>query len=93
MNIIQYENYQEKREQDPSGFPYLTYPCTIPLDFSKVPLHWHDEMEFIYIKKGTGLVSVDFVPYEVHGGDIIVVSLVSFIPSKSGSRNPWSMRI
>ncbi|HBG11597.1 MAG TPA: AraC family transcriptional regulator, partial [Clostridium sp.] len=63
MNIIQYENYQEKREQDPSGFPYLTYPCTIPLDFSKVPLHWHDEMEFIYIKKGTGLVSVDFVPY------------------------------
>ncbi|WP_313153175.1 AraC family transcriptional regulator [Lacrimispora sp.] len=73
MNIIQYENYQEKREQDPSGFPYLTYPCTIPLDFNKVPLHWHDEMEFIYIKKGSGLVSVDFVPYEVHGGDIIVV--------------------
>lgn len=73
MNIIQYENYQEKREPDPSGFPYLTYPCTIPLDFNKVPLHWHDEMEFIYIKKGTGLVSVDFVPYEVHAGDIVVV--------------------
>ncbi|WP_077611820.1 AraC family transcriptional regulator [Clostridium sp. Marseille-P2415] len=73
MNIIEYENYQEKREQDPSGFPYLTYPCTIPLDFNKVPLHWHDEMEFIYIKKGTGLVSVDFVPYEVHAGDIVIV--------------------
>lgn len=73
MNIIQYENYQEKREQDPSDFPYLTYPCTIPLDFNKVPLHWHDEMEFIYIKKGTGQVSVDFVPYEVQAGDIILV--------------------
>lgn len=73
MNIIQYENYQEKREEDLSGFPYLTYPCTIPLDFNKVPLHWHEEMEFIYIKKGTGLVSVDFVPYEVHGGDIVMV--------------------
>lgn len=73
MNIIQYENYQEKREQDLSGFPYLTYPCTIPLDFNKVPLHWHEEMEFIYIKKGAGLVSVDFVPYKVHEGDIVVV--------------------
>ncbi|EXG85365.1 DNA-binding domain-containing protein, AraC-type [Clostridium sp. ASBs410] len=84
MNIIQYENYQEKREQDPSGFPYLTYPCTIPLDFSKVPLHWHDEMEFIYVKKGTGLVSVDFIPYEVHGGDIIVVS-----PGKLHTIEKW----
>ncbi|MEY8352428.1 AraC family transcriptional regulator [Lachnospiraceae bacterium 54-53] len=73
MNIIEYENYQEKREHDPFGFPYLTYLCTIPLDFGRVPLHWHDEMEFIYIKKGTGLVSVDFVPYEVHGGDIVIV--------------------
>jgi len=73
MNIIEYENYQEKREHDPFGFPYLTYPCTIPLDFSKVPLHWHDEMEFIYIKKGMGLVSVDFVPYEVHSGDIVII--------------------
>lgn len=73
MNIIEYENYQEKREQDPSDFPYLTYPCTIPLDFNKVPLHWHEEMEFIYIKKGRGIVSVDFVPYEVQAGDIIII--------------------
>ena len=29
----------------------ITYPCSIPLDFSRVPLHWHDEMEIIYIKK------------------------------------------
>ncbi|MDR1550495.1 MAG: AraC family transcriptional regulator [Hungatella sp.] len=85
MNIIQYENYQEKHEQDPSGFPYLTYPCTIPLDFNKVPLHWHDEMEFIYIKKGTGLVSVDFTPYEVHGSDIIVVC-----PGKLHTIEKWN---
>ena len=52
MNIIEYENYQEKKERGHSDFPYITYPCSIPLDFSKVPLHWHDEMELIYIKKG-----------------------------------------
>lgn len=73
MNIIQYENYQEKREHDHRSFPYLTYPCSIPLDFTRVPLHWHDEMEFVYIKKGHGLVSVDFVSYEVKEGDIVII--------------------
>lgn len=73
MNIIQYENYQEKRNPDESPFPYLTYPCSIPLDFPLVPLHWHDEMEFVYIKKGRGLVSVDFTPCEVTAGDIIFI--------------------
>lgn len=73
MNIIQYENYQEKRDSTESPFPYLTYPCSIPLDFPLVPLHWHDEMEFVYIKKGRGLVSVDFTPFEVEAGDIIII--------------------
>lgn len=74
MNIIQYESYQEKRISDKSDFPYLTYPCSIPLDFLKVPLHWHDEMEFIYIKKGTGTVSVDFTAHTVAAGDIVIIS-------------------
>lgn len=73
MNIIQYENYQEKKEHGQSGFPYITYPCSIPLDFPKVPLHWHDEMELIYIKKGCGIVSIDFTVYQVEAGDILVI--------------------
>lgn len=78
MNIIQYENYQEKRKEMTSGLPYITYLCSIPLDFTKVPLHWHDEMELIYIKKGrgrvsVGLVSLDLVSYEVREGDIVIV--------------------
>lgn len=73
MNIIQYENYQEKRNPDESPFPYLTYPCSIPLDFPLVPLHWHDEMEFVYIKKGRGMVSVDFTPLTVSAGDIVLI--------------------
>lgn len=73
MNIIQYENYQEKRDSAESPFPYLTYPCSIPLDFPLVPLHWHDEMEFVYIKKGRGLVSVDFTHFEVAAGEIVIV--------------------
>ncbi len=51
MNILEYENYQEKKSHGSESFPYITYPCSIPLDFERVPAHWHDETEIIYIKK------------------------------------------
>lgn len=73
MDISQYENYQEKEIPADPLFPYQTYLCSIPLDFSAVPLHWHDEMEIIYIKKGSGCVSVDFDSYQVKGRDIVLV--------------------
>ena len=74
MNILEYENYQERKQHTDSGFPYNTYLCSIPLDFREVPVHWHNEMELIYIKKGVGTVSLDFEAMRVQAGDIIVVA-------------------
>lgn len=73
MNILEYENYREKITLSDPDFPYITYPCSIPLDFPHVPLHWHDEMEFIYIKKGSGVVTVDFTQYVVDAGTIVLI--------------------
>ncbi len=73
MKINEYEYYQEKRIHTSSSFPYVTYPCSIPLDRSKVPLHWHDDMELVYVKKGNGMVTVDFITYKVSAGDIVVI--------------------
>ena len=73
MNILEYENYQEKVSHSDPDFPYITYPCSIPLDFSCVPMHWHDEVEFIYIKKGNGLITVDFIQYPVAAGTIVLI--------------------
>ena len=56
MLIPEYENYQESKKHGKDSFPYDTYLCTIPKDFHMVPLHWHDEMEMIYIKKGRSLL-------------------------------------
>ena len=44
MNILEYENYHEDKTHVELTFPYNTYLCSIPLDFSGVPLHWHDDM-------------------------------------------------
>lgn len=73
MNILEYENYHEEKEHGKPDFPYNTYLCSIPLDFQEVPAHWHDEMEFIYIKKGTGMVTVDFQEYTVSAPAIILI--------------------
>ena len=73
MNILEYENYQEKKEHIHSTFPYNTYLCSIPLDFEKVPLHWHDEMEIIYIKKGHGYVTLEMTQHKVSGGTIVLI--------------------
>ena len=77
MNILEYENYQEKKDHTNLDFPYNTYLCSIPLDFELVPPHWHDEMEIIYIKKGRGIVYVDFKEYIVNS-----LSLVFILPGQ-----------
>ena len=63
MNILEYENYHEAKTHVEFTFQYLL--SFIPLDFSGVPLHWHDDMELIYIKKGCGHISEDFKEYHV----------------------------
>lgn len=73
MNIPEYEKYQENKQHGDVVFPYDTYICTIPLDFTQVPEHWHEEVEIIYIKKGNGIVAVDLTPYAVSSGSIILV--------------------
>ena len=52
--------YHETKKHADTMFAFNIYPCTIPLDFSFVPLHWQDSVELIYIKKGNGYVRVDF---------------------------------
>ena len=73
MKHTQYETYHETKKHTPEDFPYNIYLCSIPLDFTQVPTHWHAEMELIVIKKGEGMVSVNLTPYKVSAGDIVVV--------------------
>lgn len=73
MKALNYEYYHEKKPHVSPRFPYNTYLCTIPLDFTHISTHWHDELELIIVKKGRGKIDVDLSPYEVKAGDIILV--------------------
>ncbi len=70
--------YQETKKHGSRLFPFNIYPCTIPLDFPAVPLHWHKEMELIYIKKGKGQIQLETQNYEGAPGDIFVVTPGAF---------------
>lgn len=75
VNSIKTRNfaYHETKRHSDTMFAFNIYPCTIPADFAFVPLHWQDSMEIIYIKKGSGIVQVDFEVFEAEAGDIFFV--------------------
>lgn len=65
--------YQEQKQHGSKLFPFNIYPCTIPLDFPSVSLHWHKDMELIYIKKGKGEIQIETTLFVGKPGDIFVV--------------------
>lgn len=73
MNLEEYTQYKETLLHEQPGFAYNTYLCTIPLDFPRVGLHWHDQMEIIYVKKGSGSVTVGSRKYSVRAGSIMPI--------------------
>ena len=88
MNLNEYQNYHETKSHTVSEFPYNTYLCSIPLDFTLVPLHWHAELEIVLIKKGAGLISVDFDKRTVSSGDIVFIR-----PGQLHSIEQYSTRV
>lgn len=65
--------YHETKRHSDTMFAYNVYPCTIPKDFTFVPLHWQDSMEIIYVKRGTGMVQVGQEMFSAKQGDIFIV--------------------
>ncbi|WP_416753482.1 AraC family ligand binding domain-containing protein [Anaerobutyricum hallii] len=93
MDKLQYKIYHENKTHTPDDFPYNTYLCSIPLDFKSVNLHWHDEVEIIVIKKGTGIVSVDLTTYLSAPETLFLSSPDSSTQSARKTGRLWNTRI
>lgn len=72
MNISDYAQYKETNIQKHERFAFNLYFCTIPLDFERVALHWHDEIELIFIKKGRARVTLGLLSYTAEAGTILI---------------------
>lgn len=54
-------------------FPYAIYHVRIPLHITSYPLHWHKEIEFIYVIDGAITITVNGKRIDMKKGDISVI--------------------
>ena len=47
----------EQKQHGTSEFPYVVYHSVIPDFIHSYPLHWHEEIEFIFIISGQVLIT------------------------------------
>lgn len=54
-------------------FPYAIYHVRIPLHITSYPLHWHKEIEFVYVIDGIVTITVNGKKIDMKKGDIAVI--------------------
>lgn len=67
----------ELKENTPHGtkeYPYDQYFIHNVKQFFQFPVHWHDELEIIYIKQGTLQLSINGLDYTGNAGSIFLVN-------------------
>ena len=54
--------------------PYVALNTIMPDLYTTYPMHWHDEMEIVYVESGEFEESIDLENYHVRQGDIILIN-------------------
>ena len=78
--------FHETKNHGQLTFPYIVYRGKIPEYIPSYPLHWHDEMELIYIKSGSGIITIQSHQYKVKANDILLI-LPQTVHSIEGFQN------
>ena len=72
---------KETRKHGTDLLPYDIYKTSIPEFYTSFPIHWHNEIEIVYVIKGRARYTVDFMEYIIEKGDVLIIppsSLHSF---------------
>ena len=62
------ENKNESKEARKHGtdlLPYDVYRTQIPKFYTSFPMHWHEEIEIVYVLKGYAKYIIDFEEIEI----------------------------
>ena len=71
-NEGKYQYLKENKAHGELDFPFNIYKNSFDSRFENY-IHWHDELEIIYIESGEGVVSIDLNTYNIKTGDIILI--------------------
>ena len=69
----QFSNLQENVKHGDFMMPFAQYVSWIPKSFTTFEMHWHKEVEVIYVQSGCCEMNIDLERYVVKEGDILIV--------------------
>lgn len=72
MNIQNIDLF-EMHEPLTGSFPFAALTAVLPDDLSSVSIHWQDTMEILFIREGSGRISIDLETFPVKKGDICLI--------------------
>lgn len=72
LNYDKKSNKEINKHGTPS-LPYDIYGTYMPMFFRSFPMHWHDELEIVYVLEGTARYIVDRDEYIIKSGDILII--------------------
>ena len=68
------QNLKELVVHGSAEFPFALYHIRALRHSVNVSLHWHDEVEIIYVTQGTLHLTIDKTSYIANAGDIFIVN-------------------
>ncbi len=74
---MQQEELQSLKETGQKGdflLPYMVARTVMPDFYTTYPMHWHEEMEIVYVESGEFEEFIDLEKYHVKAGDIIIIN-------------------
>lgn len=74
---MQHEELMSLKETGQKGdflLPYVVYNTIMPDFYTTFPMHWHNEMEIVYVESGEFEECIDLENYHVKQGDIILIN-------------------
>lgn len=69
----QFNNLQEQVRHGDSMLPFAQYVSWLPGTFTLFSMHWHKEVEIIYVQSGCCELNIDLQRYVIKEGDIVLV--------------------
>ncbi len=73
---MQHEELMSLKETGHKGdflLPFTVCKTLLPDFYTTFPMHWHNEMELVYIDSGEYIETIDFENYHVKKGDIVII--------------------
>ena len=74
-----YPELREERIHGTKEFPFSCYHLHDMPAFFQIPVHWHPEVEIIYVRSGSLKIIIEGEEYEAAGGSVFFVIPASFI--------------